>query len=99
MSTPTALSSTIFPYLRPVLSHYAGGDRILNNDNNISSEFSLESEKYFRFYLTQNIFETNTSGVHKIEAELYFPGNHRRSHSLRFGFHGLWSRYSGKLCM
>ncbi|XP_058210066.1 uncharacterized protein LOC131322673 [Rhododendron vialii] len=106
MSTPTAPSTTIFPYLRRVLSHYAGGDRILNNDNNNSSEFSLESEKYFWFYLTQNIFETNTSGVHKIEAYLtfvsrgsYFPGNHRRRHALQFGFHGFWSWYSGKLCM
>ncbi|KAI8557788.1 hypothetical protein RHMOL_Rhmol04G0037300 [Rhododendron molle] len=100
MSTPTTQSTTILPYLRPVLSDYTGGDRILHNDSNISSEFSLESEKkYFWFIPIPNIFETNTSGVYKIEANLLFPGNHRRSHSLRFGFHGFWSRYSGKLCM
>ncbi|KAF7145442.1 hypothetical protein RHSIM_Rhsim04G0020800 [Rhododendron simsii] len=94
-STPTAPSTT-FPHVSPILVHYTGGDRILNNDNNISSEFSLESEKYFWFNPTQNISGTNTSGIYKIEAYLIFPS---RRNTLEFAFYGFWSQYSGKLCM
>ncbi|KAI8557789.1 hypothetical protein RHMOL_Rhmol04G0037400 [Rhododendron molle] len=100
-STPTTPSTTTFPYLTPVLVKYTGGDRILNNTN-----VSSEAAKYFRFLPTRNIFETNTSGVYKIEASLtflssgsYFHGNHRRRNSLKFAFDGFWSQYSGKLCM
>ncbi|KAF7146190.1 hypothetical protein RHSIM_Rhsim04G0021200 [Rhododendron simsii] len=100
-STPTTPSTTTFPYLMPVLVKYTGGDRILNNTNN-----SSESEKYFRFLPGQNIFETNTSGVYKIEASLifqslgpYFYVNRTRRNSLEFKFDGFWSQYSGKLCM
>ncbi|KAG5551255.1 hypothetical protein RHGRI_009620 [Rhododendron griersonianum] len=100
-STPTTPSTTTFPYLTPVLVKYTGGDRILNNTNVTS-----ETAKYFWFLLTQNIFETNTSDVYKIEASLtflssgsYFHGNRRRRNSLKFAFDGFWSQYSGKLCM
>ncbi|KAE9456412.1 hypothetical protein C3L33_11685, partial [Rhododendron williamsianum] len=99
-STPTAPSTTEFPYLTPVLVKYTGGDRILNNTN-----ISSEAEKYFLFQ-TQNIFETNTSGVYQIEASLifrssgfYYHGNHTRRNSLKFALDGFWSQYSGKLCM
>ncbi|KAG5551256.1 hypothetical protein RHGRI_009621 [Rhododendron griersonianum] len=99
-STPTAPSTTEFPYLTPVLVKYTGGDRILNNTN-----ISSEAEKYFLFQ-TQKIFETNTSGVYQIEASLifrssgfYYHGNHTRRNSLKFAFDGFWSQYSGKLCM
>ncbi|KAI8557787.1 hypothetical protein RHMOL_Rhmol04G0037200 [Rhododendron molle] len=95
-STPTAPSTTTFPHVSPILVHYTGGNRILNNDNNISSEFSLESEKYFLFNPTQNVSGTNTSGVYKIEAYLIFPS---RRNILEFAFYGFWSQYSGKLCM
>ncbi|KAI8557784.1 hypothetical protein RHMOL_Rhmol04G0036900 [Rhododendron molle] len=109
-STPTAPSSTIFPYLRPVLSRYNGGDRILNNK-------SFGFLKYFRFRPAQNISKTNTTGVYKIEACLifespkyyhlhssthggsYFPSNHGSRNSLRFVLNGFWSEYSGKVCM
>ncbi|KAF7145825.1 hypothetical protein RHSIM_Rhsim04G0020600 [Rhododendron simsii] len=109
-STPTAPSSTIFPYLRPVLSRYNGGDRILNNN-------SFRFEKYFRFRPAQNISKTNTTGIYKIEASLifeapeyydlrsstyggsFFPSNHTSRNSLRFVLNGFWSEYSGKLCM
>ncbi|KAG5551253.1 hypothetical protein RHGRI_009618 [Rhododendron griersonianum] len=101
-STPTAPSSTIFPYLRPVLSHYNGGDRILNN-------IAFRFEKYFSFRPAQNISKTNTTGVYKIEACLIFEspdyydlrtyGDHVSGNSLRFVLNGFWSEYSGKLCM
>ncbi|XP_058210051.1 uncharacterized protein LOC131322662 [Rhododendron vialii] len=100
-STPTAPSTTAFPYLTPVLVKYTGGDRILN-DTNISSE----AKKNFLFLPTQNIFKTNTSGVYKIEASLifrssgfYYHGNHTRRNTLKFAFDGFWSQYSEKLCM
>ncbi|KAF7145303.1 hypothetical protein RHSIM_Rhsim04G0020700 [Rhododendron simsii] len=101
-STPTTPSTATFPYVTPVLAKYTGGDGILNNTN-ISSE---SEEKYFWFLSTKNIFETNTSGVYKMEASLIFGssgssfhGNHRRRNSLEFAFDGFWSQNSGKLCM
>ncbi|KAI8557783.1 hypothetical protein RHMOL_Rhmol04G0036800 [Rhododendron molle] len=101
-STPTTPSTTTLPYVTAVLAKYTGGDRILHNTN-----ISSESEKwYFRFLPTQNIFETNTFGVYKIEASLifkssgfYYHGNHTRRNSLKFAFDGFWSQHSGKLCM
>ncbi|KAH7842622.1 hypothetical protein Vadar_007457 [Vaccinium darrowii] len=68
-STPTDSDTTLVPYHRQFLSHYTGGDRIFNN-NNISSKFSVESEKYFWFLPTGDNFKTNTTGVYKIKAYL-----------------------------
>ncbi|KAM7498705.1 hypothetical protein LguiA_023119 [Lonicera macranthoides] len=110
-ATPTIIEHKAYPLLRPGMSYYTGGERILGKN----------SKKYLSFSPTRNIYQTNVTGVYKFAAYLsfrsltlqYIPwnstggrsSNYSRwnsnygSNSLEFSLSGFWSESSEKLCM
>ncbi|KAM7498706.1 hypothetical protein LguiA_023120 [Lonicera macranthoides] len=114
-ATPTIIEHNAYPVLRPGISYYSGGERILGKN----------SSKTLSFHTTQNVYQTNVIGVYKFAAYLsfrssnlyYIPRNssfgisnysvwfskHGRNRpgggSLRFLLSGYWSESLEKICM
>ncbi|XAR56546.1 hypothetical protein NMG60_11037078 [Bertholletia excelsa] len=90
-ATPTAVDDfASFPTLRSDLTDFAGGEKILGNDT------LYIRQKYISFRLTRPVYQTNKTGIYKIQAHLKFQSV---LGTVDFELDGLWSKNLGKLCM
>ncbi|KAI5662575.1 hypothetical protein M9H77_21898 [Catharanthus roseus] len=60
-----------FPFLPPEMSYYTGGEKILGKTsfpNSVNFLSNSNTSHPLKFFVTKNVYETNTPGIYKVQA-------------------------------